>query len=481
MKKLLIGLLMLCSSCIKSKIDQPVEMLDTQTAVASVTATPPNIILFLADDLTFSDIQPYGSTQVSTPNLTLLASQGRCFDNMVGPTAMCGPARSSILTGLYPVRSGAWPNHSKVYSGTKSLAQHLKLLDYRCALVGKKHIYPAASFPFEHLGGRDVDDGTGVDLNLNLVDQFITADNSKPFFIVIASNQPHTPYTRGNQAQYPAANVQVPPGYENTPLTRQNLAKYYAEITYLDGQVGRTMEILSERNKVNNTLLIFSSEQGSQFPFDKWTCYDRGLKQGFIARWPGVIPAGTRSDALVQTVDLAPTLVQVAGGTPRTINTGNTDATGDNSFDGKSFIGVLKGNVAEHRDVVFGVQTTRGITNGSAHYGIRSARNKNFLYIRNLHPMSTFSSVLTNSQMFQSWLTLNPNGRPKFYQTRPAEELYNLNTDPYQLNNVVNNSAHAAIKQTLTNKLNAWMAQQGDQGAATEMAADGRLIAGGGD
>jgi uncharacterized sulfatase len=175
------------------------------------------------------------------------------------------------------------------------------------------------------------------------------------------------------------------------------------------------MDILSNMGKTSNTLLMFSTEHGSQFPFDKWTCYDRGLKEGFIAKWPGVIPPEPEQMHWYKLWYLAPTLVQIAGGTPSTVNTGNTDANGVTGFDGKSFIGVLKGNIAEHRNFVFGVQTTRGITNGSAHYGIRSSRNKNFLYIRNLHPLSTFSSGLTNGQMFQSWLTQNPNGRPKFY------------------------------------------------------------------
>lgn len=484
MKRILIGFLLLCS-CTDLTFAPNTDGADSQAKVGAsstaAAATKPNIVLIMADDLTFSDIQPYGSTQVKTPNLVRLANEGRCFDNMSTPTAMCGPARSSILTGLYPVRNGAWPNHSKVYDGTKSLGHYMTNLGYRSALIGKKHIYPDASFPFQFLDGRDSDDGTGVDLNLNLVDQFIREDSTKPFFVVVASNQPHVPWVRGDVSQYPAANVQVPAGYENTPLTRQNLAKYYAEITYLDSQVGRVLDILTSTGKASNTLVIFSTEQGSQFPFDKWTCYDRGLKNGFIARWPGVIPAGTRTNALVQTVDLAPTLVQIGGGTPSTINTGTPDANGDTGFDGKSFIGVLKGTVVDHRNFVFGVQTTRGIKNGSEHYAIRSVRNKDFLYISNLHPLSTFSSVATNTQMFQSWLEVNPNGRPKFYQTRPAEELYDLVNDPNQLNNLANNAQHTTVKQTLNAQLTAWMQQQGDAGKATEMAADGRIIAGGED
>src|SRR5690606_32993702 len=115
----------------------------------------PNIILIMGDDLSYNDIEPYGNTQVRTPNLSLLAREGMCFDNMFTSTAMCAPTRQQLMTGVYPVRNGAYPNHSRVYDGTRSVAHHLQQLGYRTALIGKKHYAPEESFPFEYLGGRD--------------------------------------------------------------------------------------------------------------------------------------------------------------------------------------------------------------------------------------------------------------------------------------------------------------------------------------
>ncbi|WP_187774812.1 sulfatase/phosphatase domain-containing protein [Pedobacter sp. BS3] len=270
----------------------------------------------------------------------------------------------------------------------------------------------------------------------------------------------------------------VPQGYENTPLTRQNLAKYYAEVTYLDSLVGRTLNIIESTGNKNNTLVIFTSEQGSQFPFDKWTCYDRGLKTAFIARWPGVIQAGVRSQAMIQYVDVAPTLVEIGGGNPATINTGTTDANGKTGFDGLSFADVLKGTKSTLRDYVFGVQTTRGIINGSDAYAIRSVRNKQFLYINNLNYTALFSCALIKGQMFQSWLERYPTGRGVFYQQRPEEELYNVVNDPDQLVNLAGDAQYASIKTTLKNQLTAWMKQQGDKGKETELAADSRMLSG---
>lgn len=102
----------------------------------------PNILLFLADDMTWRDCQPYGNNDVLTPNMSRLAGEGMCFNNMFTATAMCAPTRQQLYTGLFPVRSGAYPNHSRVYDGVKSLGHHFGELGYRVALLGKKHYGP---------------------------------------------------------------------------------------------------------------------------------------------------------------------------------------------------------------------------------------------------------------------------------------------------------------------------------------------------
>lgn len=130
------------------------------------TAEKPNIILIMADDLGYNDIEPYGSSQVSTPHLQQLASEGMSFDNMFTSTAMCSPTRQQILTGLYPVRNGAYPNHSFVYKGTKSVAHYMQNAGYETAIIGKRDFGNAKSFPFKFLGGRDWDNGKGKAIDL---------------------------------------------------------------------------------------------------------------------------------------------------------------------------------------------------------------------------------------------------------------------------------------------------------------------------
>ncbi|WP_187774856.1 sulfatase [Pedobacter sp. BS3] len=430
----------------------------------------PNVMLIIADDLAYNDIEPYGSKQVHTPNLSRLAQQGVCFDNMYTSTAMCSPTRQQLLTGLYPVRNGAYPNHSHVNTGTKSVAHYMQSLGYNTAIIGKRDFGPDESFPFTFLGGKNMDYGKGRDIELEKAEAYINS-SKKPYFLVVASNQPHVPWNRGNPAMYPPGEIKVPEWMVNTPLTRKGLSKYFAEVTYLDSLVGVCLDIVKRSGKEENTVIIFTSEHGSQFPFAKWTCYDEGLKTGFIVKWPGHTQAGTRNPAFTQYVDVVPTLVDIAGADPASFNTGNKDAYGNSKFDGMSFKNVILGKANGFRDYVFGVQTTNGIIKGSDSYPVRSVRNNRYLYIRNLNNKEQFSNVATAAPMYQSWLKTGNEAdfrRAKAYTNRPAEELYDCVKDPFQLVNLADKSEFNAVKQQLRTQLDKFMAQQGDKGVETE-------------
>ena len=291
---------------------------------------------------------------------------------------------------------------------------------------------------------------------------------------MVTTNQPHSPLTRGNASAYPPDKIKLNPGFVDTDITRNNLSKYYAEITYLDSLAGVVIDIVKRTGKMDNTIIIFTSEQGSgTIPFAKWTCYDAGLKTAFIIKYPGKVKKATRSNALIQYVDIVPTLVDIAGGDPAKINTGVKDANGHTGFDGKSFKNILLDKSTELRDVVFGVQTTRGIINGSESYPVRSARNKKYLYIHNLQPNNTFQNVLINSPLFKSWMKKD-SARANLYMHRPEEELYDVTKDPYNLVNLASDPSLKDVKEQLKGKLASFMKQQGDKGIATEMDANNR-------
>jgi uncharacterized sulfatase len=436
-------------------------------------------MLIIGDDMTCEDCEPYGSKQVKTPNMARLAREGMCFDRMFTTTAMCAPTRQQLYTGMFPVRSGAYPNHSKVHDGVKSLPHYLKALGYRVGLIGKKHFGPPTSFPFETVGNKKDKKGAS---NTAAIAEFVNRDKQQPYCLIVCSNEPHGPWNMGDASQYKADKLTVPPYLVDCPHTRQDLTKYYAEITYLDGQLGDCMNIVDESGRRDDTMVIFTSEQGSSFPFGgKWTCYEMGLKTAFIVRWPSAIKAGTRNSALTQYVDVTPTLIEAAGGSPGRIHTRRPDAHGATGFDGRSFLDVLLAKTNKHRDYVYGAHTTRGIINGSACYPIRSVRDERYKYIWNPNYKTVFYNVVATKpkELLQTWKEIgktNPavDSRARFYQHRPEVELYDLKKDPYELTNLADDPVYAEIKARLRKELDRWMAQQGDEGNATELKAIGR-------
>lgn len=442
----------------------------------------PNILLFHADDMNWMDCEPYGNKDVITPSISRLAEEGICLDNMHTSTAMCSPSRQQLYTGLYPVRSGAYPNHSMVHFGVKSLCHHFGDLGYRVALIGKVHHNPFEAFPFEFLGGRHHDSGEGTDIYLDRMKPIIEQDDN-PFFMIVSTNQPHSPWNRGDKDMYDENELDVPDYMVDCKETRNSLSRYYAEITYADSLLGRCLQFLEDAGKEENTIVVFTSEQGSSFPFAKWTCYDLGLKTSFIVRWPGKIREGLRKDALTQYIDVVPTLLEATGQDPNEFKTGIKDYQGNEGFDGKSFLDILTGEKDKHRDYVFGIHTTRGIYSGSVCYPIRSVRSKKYKYILNLNSNSDFFNLVTTRShgIYQKWLQESAGDNERYqyvsrYLHRPKEELYDIISDPYELNNLADDPAYEAVKQELAAELYGWMKRQGDKGIDTEMEALGRQL-----
>jgi len=173
-----------------------------------------------------------------------------------------------------------------------------------------------------------------------------------------------------------------------------------------------------------------------------------------------------------------PTLIEAAGGDPTAIDTGRPDVRGNRGFDGRSFLGVLLGRTDTHADYVYGAHTTRGIIAGSDCYPIRSVRSRRYKYIRNLNHETPFrNTIIAGDKLYwPSWVEkarTDPKAAHlvRMYEHRPAEELYDVQADPWELTNLAGDPAHAQAKADLAKRLDAWMAQQDDRGIATEMKA----------
>ncbi|QDV25120.1 sulfatase family protein [Aureliella helgolandensis] len=423
-------------------------------------AEKPNLVFIIADDCTFRDIGCYGG-QAHTPHLDRFASQGMQFSACFQAAPMCSPTRHNIYTGLYPVRSGAYPNHTQAYNDVLSIVHYLQPLGYRVALTGKTHIAPKTVFPFEYLKANG-NNPSAVEMDRLLRE---SRETQTPFCLFACSNEPHSPWDKGDASRYPADSVVLPPYIVDTPVVREDFRNYLAEITYFDSQVGEILELLDQHRLSDNTLVMIVSEQGNAFPFAKWTCYDSGLQSAMLVRWPGRVEVNSKTDAMVEYVDIAPTLVDAAGGEP------NPD------LDGRSFLRVLTGESEEHKSEVYGIMTTRGIINGSAAYAIRSVRTSQFKLIHNLNSNSKFTNACTSSAAFQSMEAKAEAGDATArklvdaYYYRPEFELYDVLSDPLELTNIAHDPQNGKILADLQLRLQGWMQRQGDAGVATELSA----------
>ncbi|MDE0821390.1 MAG: sulfatase-like hydrolase/transferase, partial [Opitutales bacterium] len=325
---------------------------------------------------------------------------------------------------------------------------------------GKTHINPREVFPFENFGG-------GKNPDMEYIDRLFaeTAKGGKPFCLFACSNEPHSPWNKGDASAYPPDKVKLPPYIVDTPRMRSDFSNYLAEITYYDSQVGEIVELLGKHGLSENTLLMVVSEQGNGFPFAKWTCYDHGLQSAMIVRWPNKVKAGSVTDAMVEYVDVASTFIDAAGGQPVT------------PVDGRSFLPVLRGKADTHKEHVFGIMTTRGIINGTDAYAIRSVRDTRYKLILNLNHKSKFTNACTKSPAFQSMVAKATAGDATAkrlvhaYQHRPAVELFDMEKDPLEMSNLSGNADYQKHVTRLRAKLEGWMKTQGDQGVETELKA----------
>jgi N-sulfoglucosamine sulfohydrolase len=293
---------------------------------------------------------------------------------------------------------------------------------------------------------------------------FMTKNEEEPFCLVVALVEPHVPWVMGDRSVYPDEKIKLPPNLVDTEVTRDAFARYLAEITYMDEQVGEILDVLEKTGKADETLVLFTSEQGAQFPGCKWTNWDTGLHTALVTRWPGKIKAGERTNAMVQYADVAPTLVELAGGDPEKY-----------PFDGDSFVSSLMDSSKPHREYAYGVHNN--IPEGPA-YPIRTVTNGEFRYIRNLSPDEIYiekhlmgmkgdgglNNPYWSTWVFESGQTEAAAGLVKRYMKRPAEQLYKTSDDSYELVNLAGDPRFAAIKSELSRELDRWMHDQNDPG-----------------
>jgi arylsulfatase A-like enzyme len=429
----------------------------------AAAAERPNIVLFIADDLSWHDVGAYGNRDVRTPNVDKLAREGMTFQRAFAASPTCAPSRSALFTGTYPMRNGAHANHSLVSSEVRTLPQYLSALGYRTVIAGKTHFGPRELFPFEYLQNSNVSppgkpQELWTDLGTAAIEELLkTHDKKQPLALVVAAHSPHVFWPEING--YTPANLSLPPYMLDTPATRAALARYYTDVTNVDREVGIVRAALDRYGYAKNTLFMFTSDQGAQFPFGKWSLYDAGMRVPLIAAWPGHTARGTSNGAIVSLVDMLPTMVEVAGG------------EAPQNVDGRSFTPVLEGRSTKHLDAAFAAHTGDGKMNRAP---MRAIRTERFKYIVNLRPDLRYGTHISEGDgvdgrdYWDTWVKLAESDPAaahmvRRYHEKPTDELYDLASDSFELVNLANDPDYARTVAELRGRLDAWRVQQGER------------------
>ncbi len=422
---------------------------------AYAKASSPNMIIFLSDDHGQRDSSVYGSKDVKTPSMERLARDGLVFDRAFVVSPTCAPSRAALLTGLMPARNGAEPNHSRPRAELKKLPAYLQELGYEVVAFGKvSHYKHTSMYGFDYFAHDGFHEDVAVPESL----KWLRARKStKPLALFIGSNWPHVPWPHDAEG-YDAAQAHLPSTHVDTSETRTARAHYYAAVTRMDAELGQVYDAARE-SFGTNLLFLHSSDNGAQWPFAKWNCYDAGILEPLIAVWPGVVKPGTRTQAMVCWTDILPTLVEVAGGTPPA------------NLDGRSLVPVLRADKTVHRTRIFASHSGDGNMNV---YPMRALRTERWKLILNLHPEFEFTTHddkahdQLGEHYWASWEEAAKESaaaaaKVQRYHQRPAVELYDLATDPEEQNNLAGVPEQAKRVKALRAELEAWLNEQGDQ------------------
>ena len=403
----------------------------------SRTAARPNVLIFIADDAGARHFGCYGNESIRTPRIDRLAAEGLTCERAMLTTSQCSPSRISILTGKYPHATGAEDLHMPMPPAHVTVPGHLRTAGYATGHMGKAHEGPESDRQFDW-----------YDAGFGEFEEFLDRAGSKPFFAWVAFHDPHRPFDADAlAARHDPESVEVPTYMADTPETRDDLARYYDEIGRMDGIVGKILDVVDRRGLREETLVIFLSDNGAPFPREKGTVYDAGVRTPLIFRWPGVVPDGARNDGLMSVIDLAPTILEIAG----------LEVTGD--IQGESIAGGLGDPRRLRRETAF---SERNWHDCDEH--IRSVRTERYRLVHNAYIALPFGSPADVS-MSPSWRALYELGQANrltetqsllFRAPRPEIEFYDCVADPLETENLAPRPEFQATIAAHFTLLEAW-------------------------
>lgn len=417
-------------------------------AASTFAADRPNIIFIVGEDLG-PELGCYGDALAVTPNIDRLASQGARFTRAFTHAPVCAPSRSGLLTGQFPTTIGTHHMRSRLVKPPVTFTRLLRDAGYFVAWPGK------TDFNFEE----------PADFADTRQGWLKKPAPTQPFFAYVNFTQSHESQVRNDADKFadntrrltPAqrhdpAKMVLPPYYPDTPEARADLARYYDLATSVDHDVGDVLKWIDDNGIAGNTVVIFFGDHGRGLPRSKRWCYDSGLRVPLIVRWPGHIEPGAVRGDLVCFLDLSATCVALGGGKVPA------------DFRGRVFLGP---DVQPEPPFVFGARDYMDETFDR----IRSVRGPRFHYLRNYHPELPYAQpidYMEKGPAMQAWRRAFAAGEltgPQklfFAKTKPKEELYDTELDPWEIRNLADDPQHAERLAGMRAALDRWVAATRD-------------------
>jgi|UniRef100_UPI003782E2A1 N-sulfoglucosamine sulfohydrolase len=437
---------------------------------ASSFSAPPNILFLLSDDHSYPFLSAYGDTNVKTPTLDQLAAEGMKFHRFFTGAPQCVPSRATLMSGRSPVAARMTRFSAPLPRDEITLPELLRdkggyftgICGRSYHLDGSAKVGAAAAKVFqEHQLKTFIDrvDSLNQCGDAEVASQVAAfldkKPKDKPFFMWANFSDPHHAWNAPAEFRPDPASLKVPSHFPDLPGVREQLADYCAEVNRVDRTVASVLDVLKKRGLMDSTLIVFCGDNGMAMPHGKGSLYDPGSNVPFLVRWPGVVKPGGDSRALISAEDLAPTLLAAAG------------LAAGPKMSGVSFLPLLKGEKHVPRKHLFVERGPHGsapvqanMTNGGYDLG-RAVRSDRFKFIYNCTPWIPYAPV--DSAGGQAWKEMQeanaagklpPGMSATYFKTpRPVYELYDLETDPSELNNLSGKPELAATERELRTAL----------------------------
>ena len=429
-------------------------------------AERPNILFLLSDDHSYPFVSAYGDANVRTPTLDKLAAEGMKFHRFFTSCPQCVPSRAAYMTGRSPVAARITRFSSPLARDEVIFPEILREKGgYFTGICGRTYHLDGAPRADDAI--REIFEKHQLRTFADRVDFLNTCADAavatqvaafldkkpadKPFFMWANFSDPHHPWNAPTEFRPDPATLKLPAHWPDLPGMREQLADYCAEVNRVDRTVAGVLDVLAKRGVLDKTLVVFAGDNGQALPHGKGSLYDPGSNVPFIVRWPGTVKPGGESRALLSGEDLGPTLLAAAG------------LASHEHMSGVSFLPLLKGEPHTPRKYLFverGPHGSAPVTVNMSNSGYdlsRAVRSDRYKLIYNCTPWIPYAPV--DSAGGAAWTqikaahaagTLPAPLRSTYFTTpRPVYELYDVQADPSELNNLSGKPDLAATEREL--------------------------------